>query len=113
MQLYLDTLQYVLENGNDRMDRTGIGTRAVFGLQNRYNLREGFPAMTTKKLAWKAVVSELLWFISGSSDERRLAEILHGKPRDEITDKKTIWTANAEAGYWKDKSKSDGDLGSI
>jgi thymidylate synthase len=62
----------------------------------RFNLRKGFPAVTTKKLAWKSVVSELLWFLEGSSDERRLAEIHYGKPREELVDKTTIWTANAD-----------------
>jgi thymidylate synthase len=76
----------------------------------RFNLQEGFPAVTTKKLAWRAVVSELLWFLEGSSDERRLAEILHGT-RDLA--KKTIWTANAEADYWKPNAKFDGDLGRV
>jgi thymidylate synthase len=82
----------------------------VFGHQMRFDLRLGFPAITTKKLAWKAVVSELLWFIEGSGDERRLAEILHGT-RD--SEKKTIWTANAEADYWKSKAKFEGDLGRV
>jgi thymidylate synthase len=76
----------------------------------RFNLQEGFPAVTTKKLAWRAVVSELLWFLEGSGDERRLAEILHGT-RD--ASKKTIWTANAEADYWKPKAKFEGDLGRV
>jgi thymidylate synthase len=76
----------------------------------RFNLQEGFPATTTKKLAWRAVVSELLWFLEGSSDERRLAEILHGT-RD--TAKNTIWTANAEASYWQDKARFPGDLGRV
>ena len=65
-------------------------------MQQRYNLRLGFPAVTTKKLAWKSVVGELLWFLEGSSDERRLAEITFGKPREELIGKKTIWTANAD-----------------
>jgi thymidylate synthase len=82
----------------------------VFGYQMRFNLQEGFPATTTKKLAWRAVVSELLWFLEGSSDERRLAEILHNS-RDSA--KKTIWTANAEADYWKSKAKFPGDLGRV
>ena len=76
----------------------------------RFNMEDGFPAVTTKKLAWKSVVSELLWFIEGSGDERRLAEILHGT-RD--SEKKTIWTANAEADYWKSKAKFEGDLGRV
>ena len=110
MKQYLDALKYVLEKGVERKDRTGVGTRAVFGMQLRFNMEHGFPAITTKKLPWKSVASELLWFIEGSDDERRLAEILHGA-RDES--KTTIWTANAEADYWKPKAKFAGDLGRI
>ena len=110
MKTYLDALQTVLDNGVWKTDRTEVGTLSVFGMQQRYNLRKTFPAVTTKKLAWKSVVSELLWFIEGSGDERRLAEILHGT-RD--TEKKTIWTANAEADYWKPKAKFEGDLGRV
>ncbi len=110
MKQYLDALRYVLENGVEKKDRTGVGTRAVFGMQMRFNMAGGFPAMTTKKLAWNSVVSELLWFIEGSNDERRLAEILHGTGD---SSKKTIWTANAEADYWKPKSKFNGDLGRV
>ena len=110
MKQYLQALQHVLENGQDKTDRTGVGTRSVFGYQMRFNLQEGFPATPTKKLAWRAVVSELLWFLEGSGDERRLAEILHGT-RD--SSKKTIWTANAQADYWKPKAKYEGDLGRV
>lgn len=110
MQQLHDALQHVLDHGTSVIDRTGVGTRSVFGYQMRFNLQLGFPAITTKKLAWKAVVSELLWFIEGSTDERRLCEILHGT-RDES--KKTIWTANAQADYWADKSKYVGDCGKI
>ncbi len=110
MKQYLDALDFILKNGDIRDDRTGTGTIGVFGIQQRYDLRLGFPAMTTKKLAWKSVLSELIWFIEGSGDERRLCEILHGT-RD--PDKKTIWTANAEANYWKPKAKYTGDLGRV
>jgi thymidylate synthase len=96
MKQYQDFLKYVMENGQDRPDRTGVGVRSIFGYQMRFDLNEGFPAVTTKKLAWKSVVAELLWFISGSTDERRLAEIQYGKPREEIIEKTTIWTANAD-----------------
>ena len=110
MKQYLDLLQDVLDNGQQQTDRTGTGTISVFGRQQRYDLQQGFPAVTTKKLAWKSVVSELLWFIEGSGDERRLAELLHGT-RDE--DKKTIWTDNATAPYWAPKAKFAGDLGRV
>jgi len=110
MREYNDALREVLARGQDRTDRTGVGTRSIFGLQTRYNIRGHFPAVTTKRLAWKAVVSELLWFIEGSGDERRLAEILHGT-RD--PEKKTIWTANAEADYWTPKAHYPGDLGRV
>ena len=78
-----------------------------------FDLSIGFPAVTTKKLAWKSVVSELLWFIEGSNDERRLAEILYDDHRDNLSNKKTIWTLNAESIYWKPKAKFDGDVGNI
>jgi thymidylate synthase len=94
---YLDALQYILENGEDVSDRTGVGTRTVFGYQMRFDLRKEFPAVTTKRLAWRAVVGELLWFLEGSTDERRLAEITFEADRTEIWEKKTIWTANADA----------------
>ena len=110
MKQYHDALEHILNNGRDKTDRTGVGTRSVFGMQMRFNLQLGFPAVTTKKLAWKSVVSELLWFLEGSGDERRLAEILHGT-RD--AEKKTIWTANAEADYWKANSQYPGDLGRV
>jgi thymidylate synthase len=109
-QQYLNALKHVLENGTARPDRTGTGTISVFGMQQRYDLNLGFPAITTKKLAWKAVVSELLWFIEGSGDEKRLREILHGSKQSE---KGTIWTANATAPYWQPKAKFEGDLGRV
>lgn len=96
MEQYHSALKHILENGDLRGDRTGTGTRSVFGYQMRFDLRKGFPAVTTKKLAWKSVVSELLWMLEGSTDERRLAEIHYGKPREELIGKTTIWTANAD-----------------
>lgn len=102
MRQYLDALQYILDNGNYREDRTGVGTKAVFGMQQRYDLSNGFPAVTTKKLAFGAVKKELLWFISGSSDNNKLNEMgVH------------IWDGNANADYWKPKAKFDGDLGRV
>lgn len=96
MKQYLDALLYIMNNGIDVQDRTGVGTRSVFGYQMRFNLADGFPAVTTKRLAWKSVVGELLWFLEGSQDERRLAEITFEDARENIIDKKTIWTANAD-----------------
>lgn len=107
---YLNALQTVLDKGTRKEDRTGVGTISYFGMQQRYDLSAGFPAVTTKKLAWKSVVSELLWFIEGSGDDNRLREILHGS-RD--SEKSTIWTANATAPYWKPKAKFEGDLGRV
>lgn len=104
-QPYLDALRNIMENGVDRGDRTGTGTRALFGLQMRFNMKDGFPAITTKKLAFKAVKSELLWIIEGSGDDNRLKE-LNGSER-------TIWTANAEADYWTPKAAFPGDLGRV
>lgn len=110
MKEYLNALKYVLTNGKLKQNRTGIDTLSVFGYQMRFDLNQGFPAVTTKKLAWRAVVSELLWMLEGSSDERRLCEILHGTRDNE---KKTIWTANANADYWLDQAKYPGDCGRI
>ena len=102
MKTYLDSLQYILDHGEERSDRTGVGTLGVFGMQQRYDLSKSFPAVTTKKLAFKACLSELLWFIEGSGDEKRLRELLHGS-RD--SEKSTIWTANATAPYWASRRK--------
>lgn len=110
MKTYHNALQQILDTGDQRDDRTGTGTISLFGMQQRYNLAEGFPAVTTKKLAWKSVVSELLWFIEGSGDEKRLREILHGSAESSKT---TIWSANATADYWKPKAQFDGDLGRV
>jgi thymidylate synthase len=109
MKQYLELLQDILENGETKDDRTGTGTISVFGRNLRFDLRRGFPAVTTKKLAWKACVGELLWFIEGSGDERRLAELTHGTRNGVVT----IWTPNALASYWQPKAKFEGDLGRV
>ena len=119
MKQYLELLEYILENGESRDDRTGTGVISSFGHQIRFNLQDGFPAVTTKALAWKGVVSELLWFLEGSDDERRLAEIRFKKNRSDLVDLdkfSTIWTDNAdnqgvELGY--DNSDTIKKLGPI
>lgn len=115
MRQYLDLLQDVLDNGTEREDRTGVGTIATFGRQIRFNMRDGFPAVTTKALAFRAMCSELLWFLEGSTNEHRLAEIKNdNKPYAELTEKerKTIWTANYE-NQGKALGYTDGELGRI
>jgi len=111
-QAYLDLLSEVLKNGQDRPDRTGVGTKSIFGPQLKFDLSQGFPAVTTKKLAWRSMLSELLWMIEGSGDEYRLREILHG---DRYSEKTTIWTENSQAEYWtkRRQQRHPGDLGRI
>ena len=116
-------LEQILGYGVVRKNRTGVDTIGIFGEQLTFDLDETFPALTTKAMAWKAIVSELIWFLSGSNDERYLAHILHGD-KFEFDDKNmqasfdshpTIWTANVEADYWvnKKKQKYRGDTGRV
>lgn len=93
MQQYKDLLAEVLNNGADKADRTGIGTYSIFGYQMRFSLEEGFPLITTKKIHWKSVVHELLWFISGKTNIQYLKD-----------NKVSIWDA------WADEQ---GELGPV
>lgn len=100
MRQYLDVLRKVMDSGIDRPDRTGTGTRAIFGEVMRFRMADGFPAVTTKRLAFRSVVAELLWFLSASSDVRELHALgVH------------IWDGNAYADYWRPRARFDGDAG--
>lgn len=112
MKQYIDLVKDVFENGTPKENRTAIKTPyTVFGRQIRFDLSKGLPILTTKKMAVKACIAELLWFIEGSPDERRLAEIQYDKPRGELKDKRTIWSDNYEA--WSGRSVSEVRYGSL
>src|SRR4051794_23959359 len=74
MKQYQDLIRFVLENGTDKEDRTGVGTLSTFGYQMRFDLADGFPAVTTKKLHIKSVIHELLWFLKGDTNTKYLAD---------------------------------------
>jgi len=100
MQQYLAILRKAMESGVERDDRTGVGTRAIFGEVMRFEMADGFPAVTTKRLAFRSVLGELLWFLAGSSDVNDLHAL-----------GVRIWDGNAYAPYWTPKARFAGDAG--
>lgn len=114
-RVYLDLLRKVRNEGNRRAGRTEADTISLFGAQTRYDLSKGFPLLTTKEMNFLSIYSELIWFLEGSTDERRLAEIRYGRDRNDLSTRKTIWTQNAQAPYWTERgyATSSGDLGRV
>lgn len=105
MNAYLSQLQSILDYGTEKSDRTGVGTISLFGLQSRYDLAEGFPAVTTKKLVWKSMVSELLWFVSGSGNINDLKSIYKSNK---------LWDLNYQDFLKRHElDTSDGDMGRV
>jgi len=93
MKVYLDLMKDVLDNGTDKGDRTGVGTRSVFGRQMRFDLSKGFPLLTTKKVHLKSIIYELLWFLNGSTDNN--------------------WLTDRNVSIWNEWATDTGDLGPI
>lgn len=93
MESYLALMRDVVENGVDRGDRTGVGTRSVFGRQLRFDLSQGFPLLTTKKVHLRSIIQELLWFLQGSTDNR--------------------WLQERNVSIWNEWALENGDLGPI
>ncbi|CAI8054487.1 Thymidylate synthase [Geodia barretti] len=102
---YLDLIRTILEHGQEKGDRTGVGTRSIFGAQMRFNLRDQFPLLTTKRVFWRGVVEELLWFISGDTNAKHLSQ-----------KKVKIWDANGSRDFLDKRGlhhREEGDLGPV
>ncbi|QOI66445.1 thymidylate synthase [Erwinia phage FBB1] len=108
MKQWQNLIHDIFDNGYQTDDRTGTGTIALFGTQLRFDLNKGFPAVTTKKLAEKAFKSELIWFMSGSTNVNVLRNIQHGS----YTEGKTVWDENYEK-QARDLGYTDGELGPV
>jgi thymidylate synthase len=102
MKQYHDLLKHILENGTRHEDRTGVGTISVFGYQTRYDLRRGFPIVTTKRLPFRWIAEELFWFLSGDTSEKNL----QARGVD-------IWAEWADAEHTKKFGREEGDLGPV
>ncbi|MFV5590817.1 thymidylate synthase [Acinetobacter variabilis] len=102
MRQYLDLLQHILDNGGDKGDRTGTGTRSVFGHQMRFDLSKGFPLLTTKKVHFRSIVIELLWFLKGDTHVKYLQD-----------NKVTIWDEWATAEQTARFGRPEGELGPV
>jgi thymidylate synthase len=102
MRTYLDLLQHILDNGGDKGDRTGTGTRSVFGHQMRFDLSKGFPLLTTKKVHFRSIVIELLWFLKGDTNVQYLKD-----------NKVTIWDEWATAEQTARFGRPEGELGPV
>jgi|SRR5579872_16237 len=112
MTPYIQLLIKILNTGETVVDRTGVGTLAIFGEQLKFDQTEGFSGVTTKKLAWKSVVSELLMFLKGSTNVNELRALLYGEENRFNMAKKTIWDANYEA-QGKALGYTNGELGPV
>ncbi|MFB2537668.1 MULTISPECIES: thymidylate synthase [unclassified Acinetobacter] len=102
MQTYLNLLQHILDTGGDKGDRTGTGTRSVFGYQMRFDLAKGFPLLTTKKVHMKSIVHELLWFLKGDTHVQYLQD-----------NKVSIWDEWATSDQTARFGRGEGDLGPV
>lgn len=108
MKQWQNLISDIFDNGYQTDDRTGTGTIALFGTQLRFDLNKGFPAVTTKKLAWKACIAELIWFMSGSTNVDVLRNIQHGS----YMEGKTVWDENYEK-QARDLGYTGGELGPV